>query len=117
MKKVLIIEDKPRIRKIYSAMLQMSGIEALEANDAWEAADAIIFENVDLILLDLNPPEIDGSNLFRIVQEHNPNIKIMIASVYPIEKQKEMAPAAIDYFDKSQGSHVLLEKVNYLLSN
>ena len=115
MKRVLIVEDEERIRAIYSQLLREQGMEVIEAADAWEGTDAIILEKLDLVLLDLNLPQIDGKDFFTVVHEHDPEIKIMVASVYPIEKQKSLVPQAVDYFDKSQGSEVLLQKIRKIL--
>ena len=116
MKKVLIVEDEPRIRSMYCDLLTTCGMEVREASNAWEAADTLISEKLDLVLLDLKLPCIDGKDFFDMIREHDPNMKIIISSVQPIEKQKQLVPGALAYFDKSHGTYALLEKVNDVLN-
>ncbi len=114
-KRILIVEDEKRMREIYSRLLRAVGVEVVEAADAWEATEVLIREKVDLVLLDLRMAEVDGKEMFEVIQELNPDLKIIISSVYSIDKQKKMVPSAQDYFDKSQGSFILLEKIHSVL--
>src|SRR5262245_23551091 len=104
-KKILIVDDEERIRKIYTRLFQAIGsgiFEVLEAENAERATDYLIREKLDLILLDINMPEIDGARLCEIIKEYNPNLEIVVASVYPVEEQKRIIPFANAYYDKSE---------------
>lgn len=111
MKKILIIDDEERIRDIYVRMFVPEGIIVRRAADATEAINILIREAIDLILLDIGMPQIGGRTAFEILKEYDPQARIIISSVYPIEKQKTMIPGAEDYFDKSEGPIWLLKKV------
>ena len=111
MKKILIVDDEVRIRDIYVRMFVPEGIIVRVAANAGEAVNILIREGVDLILLDIGMPNIDGRVAFDIIKEYDPQARIIISSVYPIEKQKTMIPGAEDYFDKSEGPIWLLKKV------
>jgi len=80
-------------------------------HDIYEAIEKIIEERVDLILLDIRLSNVDGPQLFRIIRDYNPQIKILIASVYDVKTQKRMIPSADGYYDKSEGILCLLEKI------
>ena len=112
-KKILIIEDEERIRNIYTALLVERGFLVRAATDATQATNILIREDVDLILLDLKMPEVNGRTMFEIIQECNPHTKVIISSVYPIDRQKQMVTQAADYHDKSQGLEALLEKIDH----
>ena len=85
------------------------------AADAVEATNIIIRKNMDVILLDIKMSRVDGRQLWDIINEYDPGLKIIVASVYPVEKQKRMIPNAANYYDKSQGMMMLLEKVTNAL--
>ena len=110
-RKILIIDDEPRIRSIYIRMLEEAGLIARWGNNAHEATGILIREKIDLILLDINMPGIEGKTMFDIIQEYDPSLKVIVASVYPIHVQKMMIPQAYDYYDKSYGPFLLLDKI------
>jgi len=117
-KKILIIDDEERIRKIYTRLFQAIGsgvFEVLEAENAERATDYLIREKLDLVLLDINMPGIDGTRMYEIIREYNPNLEVVVASVYPVEEQKKLLPYASAYYDKSEGPIKLLEKVSSTL--
>lgn len=117
-KKILIIDDEARIRAIYVRLFKAIGsgiFEVLEASNAEEATDYLIREKLDLVLLDLKMPRIDGTRMYDIIKEYNPGLEIIVASVYPIEEQKRLLPYASAYYDKSEGPIKLLEKVSSTL--
>ena len=110
-KKVLIIDDEPRIRAIYIRMCLEAGLVAHWAANAHEATNILIREKIDLILLDIYIPGIDGKTMFEVIQEYDPSLKVIISSVYPLHVQKHMIPQAYDYYDKSYGLSMLLDKI------
>ena len=116
--KILIVDDESRIREIYRRLFRAIGsriFDLIEAASAEEAVEILIRQDIDLILLDINMPEINGCTLFDIIKEYNPHAEIIVASVYPIDQQKRLIPFAKDYYDKSQGSLKLIEKVTTAL--
>ena len=115
MKKILIIDDEAQIRNICWKLFDQAGLTVRRAADAREATNIMIREDIDLILLDLKMSRINGRVMFEIIQEYNPQQKVIVSSVYPVEKQRELVPCANDYFDKSEGPLKLLEKVVNIL--
>jgi two-component system cell cycle response regulator DivK len=59
-KTVLLVEDNPHNRKIFSGMLTHAGFRVVEAVDGNEAMDKVASEHPDLVLMDLSIPGIDG---------------------------------------------------------
>ena len=113
-KRILIVDDEADIRKIYKSYfyaLHRQLFEIVEKADATEAANYLFRQKVDLIILDIDLPQIDGQFLHEVIKEYDPDLSVIIASVFPISKQKRMIPDAVDYFDKSQGPMKLLEMV------
>ena len=115
MKKVLIIENDKKIRNIYTELLTIWGWQVFEAKDIWQAADIIRWQSLDLVVLDIHLPNIDGSDFVDIIKEYHPHIRIFVSSVEPLERQKILIPDADVYFDKSEGADVFFAKLNSLL--
>jgi len=116
MKKILIIEDEEKIRNAYRHLLTKEGFEVLEAKDATQGTFMLVSaRQIDLILLDINMPEIDGIIMRDVIKEYDQQFKVIVASVYPVDEQKLAIPNADDYFDKVQGVDVLMDKVRKVL--
>lgn len=111
MKKILIIDDEEKIRELYIRVLVEEGFIVRQASDAKRAFNLMIREPMDLILLDIKMPEINGKTMMEVIQEFDPNLKVIVTSVYPIDRQKEMIPGALNYHDKSDGLVLLLLKI------
>lgn len=60
MKRILIAEDRAASRELIRTVLEAAGYEILEAADGEEALEKAARERVDLVLVDLQMPKIDG---------------------------------------------------------
>jgi CheY-like chemotaxis protein len=87
-KKILIVEDDEFLLQMYSTKLELEGFKVLEAMNGLQGLKTAQKEKPDLILLDLNLPEMSGfevlSNLKR--DEETKDIKVLILTNY---SQKE----------------------------
>lgn len=71
-KRVLVIDDSSTMRKIVSRSLRQAGLdfdEILEAGDGQEALNLLENEQVDMILSDINMPNMDGIEFLRQKKE------------------------------------------------
>ncbi len=105
MMKALIIEDELLARLGMRSLIDWEavGIMLLEdAADGREALDRIQKEQPDLILLDLNIPEIDGLELLKIIRQRHLPVKTIVVSCYDdFDTVKEaMKLGAVDYIRK-----------------
>jgi two-component system chemotaxis response regulator CheY len=83
MKKVILIaDDSPTIRKFVSFSLMTHGFEVVPACDGMEAVELLPTKSIDLIITDLNMPNMDGFELIKAVREseNNRDIPIIILS-------------------------------------
>lgn len=117
MKKILIVEDDQKIREIYAKFLISEEYSVIEASNAVDAYEILKKENIDLVLLDIKMPEINGSIMYEVLRLFHRDIKVIVSSVYPLYEQKEIISGAFDYHDKSQGIDVLLGKINNALGD
>lgn len=117
MKKILVIDDEEKVRRIYSRLLTIEGFEVIEAQDADCANNILKKDDIDLVLLDIKMPIVDGSMLYEIMQLFHKKVKVIVASVYPLDEQKRIIRGATDYYDKSEGIDLLLTKVKRVLKD
>lgn len=64
---VLIVDDNKHLRQILASMLRFSGYEILEAGTGSEAVKKAISANPNLILLDMDLPDIKGADVARAI--------------------------------------------------
>ncbi len=67
--KILLVDDEKGIVKMLSNYFQMSGFQVYSAYNGKEALEKIVFQP-DIILLDINMPEMDGISVCRHIREH-----------------------------------------------
>lgn len=117
MGKVLIVDDNKEMRHKYRRLLEKMKIEVLEAADALEVVEVLMRDSreLDLILLDIQMPEVDGRGIHEIVSDYISSVPIVVSSVLPVREQKLRIPRARDYFDKADGDAVFSKKVKAIL--
>lgn len=82
MAKILIIEDDPLIVKIYATRLTADGYEVLSAENGEDGQKLIDGDGIDLIILDLMMPRIDGFALLEKIRatEKTKNLPVLVYS-------------------------------------
>ncbi|HHE65230.1 MAG TPA: response regulator, partial [Bacteroidetes bacterium] len=71
---ILIADDDTSIRDILSNILNFKGYRTLEAADGKEALERIENEDINLVLLDLKLPRVDGLDVLKKTLELKPNL-------------------------------------------
>lgn len=115
MKTILVVDDQERIRRVYSKIFQREGYAVFDAGEIAHADRILRANQIDLMLLDIKIPEINGVDYYNIISLFGRKPKIIVSSVYPLDDQKSFIKNADDYFDKSEGINVLKIKVKKLL--
>lgn len=113
-KRVLVIDDEEKIRETYGRILLSMGLDVATVPNAVEAQKILVRNHFDMVLLDINMAEVDGSILFEVMKTFHKHIKVVVSSVYSIDEQKERIKDADGYFDKSEGKDVLVSLVSAL---
>jgi DNA-binding NarL/FixJ family response regulator len=70
MKKILVIEDEPEMRRNITALLRYNNYEAIAAENGRQGLDVAHRETPDLILCDVMMPEMDGYGVLQSLQTH-----------------------------------------------
>jgi DNA-binding NarL/FixJ family response regulator len=69
MKKILIIEDEPEMRRNITALLRYNEYEPIEAENGRRGIEAVRREKPDLVLCDVMMPELDGHGVLQALQQ------------------------------------------------
>jgi DNA-binding NarL/FixJ family response regulator len=69
MKKILVIEDEPDMRRNISVLLRYNDYEPIEAENGRQGVELARREKPDLILCDVMMPELDGHGVLRLLQQ------------------------------------------------
>jgi CheY-like chemotaxis protein len=89
---ILVVDDEPEIRALISDFLEDEGYTVLNAESGLDALDNVLPNNkVDLILSDINMPNMKGFDLLKIVRERYPHIKRVLITAYNVEDYIELA--------------------------
>lgn len=93
---VLLVEDNPHNRKIFSGMLTHSGFAVVEAEDGHQALAAVEKQLPDVILMDLSIPGIDGWEVTRRLKAdaRTQAVPIIALTAHAMRGDEERARAA-----------------------
>ncbi len=117
---LLVIEDEEIVMEVTSSILRKLGYHVLEAKTGKEAIDiAESFDgNIDLALLDIKLPDMDGGLLYPIIKKARPDLKVIVCSGYAIDgpAQEILEAGAHDFLQKPYSLEVLSEKLKNTLA-
>lgn len=101
MPQALVTDDSPTIRNMIAFTLKAIGVTTIEASDGQDALNKIEKENIDILIVDLNMPKINGLELISMLRK-NPKYKKlpMIMITTETDKKKGLATGANDYLIK-----------------
>lgn len=114
-KSVLIVEDVNHNYKFIVHAIKGTNIEVLWAKNGKEAYDACKTDKkIDLVLMDINMPIMNGYKSIRLIKNLGKNIPIITQTAYAFagEKEKSFAAGSDDYILKPIHTSELLEVMN-----
>jgi EAL domain-containing protein (putative c-di-GMP-specific phosphodiesterase class I)/CheY-like chemotaxis protein len=81
--RVLLVDDEESIRAVYGSMLEEAGLEVTTASNAHEALDQMRASSWDVIVSDIQMPEINGIQLLRKVREIDLDVPVVLITGGP----------------------------------
>ena len=116
MASILIVEDEKNMQDIISTYMRRGGHACLTADDGVDALMLLKNNPVDLMILDIMMPNLDGFTVCKIAREmRSLPIILLTAKSAEEDKLKGYEYGADDYMTKPFSPRVLLAKVNALL--
>jgi two-component system chemotaxis response regulator CheY len=91
-KRVMAVDDSATVRKVLQATLISAGYEVVEAVDGADALEKLGSDSVDMLVTDLNMPNVDGIGLIQEVRQ-KPGNRFMPIIMLTSESQPEKKSA------------------------
>ncbi len=115
-KKILVVDDDPHIREVISFALEKAGMLITTANDGKQALDAFAKSPADLLVLDINMPEMDGLECCREIRK-NSDVPILFLSSRDdeIDRVLGLEIGGDDYVTKPFSPRELVARINVIL--
>ncbi len=116
MQKILIIEDDQSIAKELKELLDTSGYESIILEEVSNVLEKILHTDANLILLDINLPEMNGELLLKEFRKHS-NLPVIMVTSRNSETDEvlSMSYGADDYITKPYNPTILLLRIANLL--
>ena len=120
MKKILIVDDEEKVRKLVEVTLSVGDIEILHAATGDEALVRARETKPDIVLLDvMMPGALDGFDVCRMLKQdaHTKDIYIIMltAKGQQADKERGLALGADDYFIKPFSPMELMDKIDTII--
>jgi DNA-binding response OmpR family regulator len=121
MPRILVVDDEEDLLSLVSAVLGGAGYEVFTANSGQSALDLLEQEKVDLVLLDVMMPEMDGWAVVREMKnrpqiEDMPIAMLTVKSISPDNFYSNEVESISDYINKPFSKKELLERVKQIFA-
>ncbi|MFQ3620151.1 MAG: response regulator [Spirochaetales bacterium] len=118
MARILLVDDKPNILKVMSAMLRKEGYTVDTSSDAGTALWYGMERKPDIIISDVQMPGLNGVEFFHTLRNRGVNIPFIFITAYGSvpEAVSVIREGAVDYLTKPIDYRVLLSQIRRLLT-
>jgi CheY-like chemotaxis protein len=117
---VLVVDDEYNIRSMMKEIMEMSGLKVFTAGNGQDGVE--IYKrnrkDIDLIIMDMVMPVMDGREAFKQIRKLNPDQKIFIISGYSQREDMEdlLDNGAVGFMRKPFQVREIVDKINEILS-
>ena len=118
-KTILIVEDNEPSNIYFEAALRKTKAKLIWAKNGLDAVETVKNNNqIDLVLMDINMPKMDGIEATRIIKSLNPNIFIVVQTAFILSGEEKMCHEAgcDEFITKPIRLKYLLDTINRYLT-
>ena len=114
---ILVVDDDKNIRRLFQAVLEGAGYQVHTAANGEAALAVMDREYIDLVVLDVMMPKMDGYEFTKTLREGNNNLPILMVSAkqLPQDKKKGFLVGTDDYMTKPIDEEEMLLRIRALL--
>ena len=114
---ILVVDDDKNTRMYFEAVLKNNNYTVTVAKNGEEALEVMDREHVDLVVLDVMMPKLDGYEFTKTLRECDNNLPILMVSAkqLPADKNKGFAVGTDDYMTKPVNQDEFLYRIKALL--
>jgi len=118
LKRVLIVDDEPNVRLVFATALELAGYSTIAAENGEVALRMVAEGSIDLILLDLRMPGIDGMEVLRSLRDLGITIPTVIVTAHGSvpDAVSAMKLGAVDFLIKPLTPEALRREVAAILA-
>jgi CheY-like chemotaxis protein len=115
--RALIVDDQPRARKSLKALLSTwsTAAEIREATDGQEAVQRVRELQFDVVLMDVRMPGMDGLAATRLIKECQPQVKVVVLSMYAEHREEALDAGADAFIGKGEAAERLLDLLSMVM--
>ncbi len=111
MAKILIVDDEPALRLLYSDELTEAGYEVVTAADCSEAAQLLKARDIDLVVLDIQIKQESGLDMLQKIVQEQKELPVILCSAYNCYKDDFSSWLADAYIVKSSDLSELKQEI------
>lgn len=114
---ILVVEDDKNARRLLEAVLKREKYSVFTAEDGIKALELLESQHIDLIILDIMMPNMDGYEFVREIRASNSMIPILMATAkhLPEDKKRGFIVGTDDYMTKPIDTEEMLLRIRALL--
>ncbi len=111
---VLLIDDEPEFIETLGERMMSRGMNVTSTTSAQEGIKAAQKQNFDVVVLDLQMPDMDGLETLKALKQNNPDIQVILLTGHAtVEKGiSAMKLGAMDLLEKPADISVLTDKIH-----
>lgn len=117
--RILIVDDSAVVRSVLSKELLRSGVEVTQAENGQQAFDIALCKEFDLIITDVEMPQMDGIDLCRKLKSNPRTLQIPIVILSSLDSEEDIKKGykagASTYISKAQAKDSLIETIETVL--
>jgi len=81
-KRILVVDDQESMRDMLADLLEMMGFESRTVESGAQALEQLGAADIDLVITDLNMPEMDGLELMKRIKARDPALPVIVITGY-----------------------------------
>ena len=114
---ILVVDDNKHARRLFKAVLESENYTVFTAENGIDALRVMDEGHIDLVVLDIMMPEMDGYEFTKILRENQNNLPILMVSAkqLPEDKKKGFLVGTDDYMTKPVDEDEMLLRIKALL--
>lgn len=114
---ILVADDDKHTRQLIKAVLEIEHYNVFTAADGVEALNIFDTEHIDLVVLDIMMPNMDGYEMTKTLRESNSEVPILMVSAkqLPVDRHKGFMVGTDDYITKPIDEKEMLLRIKALL--
>lgn len=114
---IMVVEDDANTRRLTCDVLEENGYTPVEARDGIEALNILDEKHIDLIIMDIMMPRMDGYELCETLRKSDINIPVLMVTARetPVDKKRGFRTGTDDYMVKPVDDEEMILRIQALL--